>query len=72
MPVPPPPEDRHECLSSTEFVARPSLLSPPMRIQQTDRILKNSRAARHSHKQRKPTGNAITRAWRVIVGLVKR
>jgi hypothetical protein len=43
-----------------------------MRIQQTDRILKDSRAARHSHKRHKPRGNVISRAWRAIVSAIKR
>jgi hypothetical protein len=45
-----------------------------MRIQQTDRILKDSRVARHGHQQHEHerSGNVIARAWRAIVGLVKR
>jgi len=45
-----------------------------MRIQETDRILKDARAARHSHEQHENehSGNVITRAWRAIVGVIKR
>jgi hypothetical protein len=45
-----------------------------MRIQQTDRILKDSRNARHSHEQHENehSGNAIARAWRAIVSAIKR
>ena len=45
-----------------------------MRIQQTDRILKDARAARHSHEQHEHEHNAniLSRAWRAIVGAIKR
>jgi len=45
-----------------------------MRIQQTDRILKDSRAARHSVAQRphEHGGNVITRAWHKLAGVFKR
>jgi hypothetical protein len=46
-----------------------------MRIQQTDRILKDARAARHGHHERHGNergGNAIARAWRAIVRAIKR
>jgi hypothetical protein len=45
-----------------------------MRIQQTARILKDSRNARHSHEQHESehNGNVISRAWRAIVGAIKR
>jgi hypothetical protein len=45
-----------------------------MRIQQTDRILKESRAARHSrelHEHEHDT-NAVTRAWRTLTSLPAR
>jgi hypothetical protein len=46
----------------------------PMRIQETDRILKDSRAARHGHERHdhEHSGNVISRAWQKIVGVFKR
>jgi hypothetical protein len=44
-----------------------------MRIQNTDRILKDARAARHGHdRHEEHGGNLISRAWRAIVGAIKR
>lgn len=42
-----------------------------MRIQETDRILKEARAARHSAQQQEHE-SAITRAWRKLTGIFKR
>jgi len=42
-----------------------------MRIQETDRILKESRYARHAAQQHEHA-NALTRAWRKLTGLFKR
>jgi len=45
-----------------------------MRIQQTDRILKDARIARHGHEQHENehSGNVISRTWQKIVGVFKR
>jgi hypothetical protein len=46
-----------------------------MRIQETDRILKDARVARHSgHAGQNDRGGAtvISRAWRAILGAFKR
>ena len=46
-----------------------------MRIQETDRILKDSRVARHSAASQEHEhngGNVISRAWQKIVGVFKR
>jgi hypothetical protein len=43
-----------------------------MRIQETDRILKDSRAARHGHERHEHSGNVLSRAWQKIVGVFKR
>jgi len=45
-----------------------------MRIQETDRILKDSRVARHSaqHDNHEHGGGVISRAWQKIVGVFKR
>jgi hypothetical protein len=45
-----------------------------MRIQETDRILKDSRVARHGHSQHEHehNGSVISRAWQKIVGVFKR
>jgi len=45
-----------------------------MRSQETARILKVARNARHGHEQHEnePRGNAIARAWRAIVSAMKR
>ena len=55
-------------------MARCSLIFLSMRIQQTDRILKDSRAARHGVAQQGhgQSGNVIARAWQRIVGAFKR
>lgn len=37
-----------------------------MRIQDTDRILKESRLARHHVAQQEHSGNVLTRAWKMI------
>lgn len=45
-----------------------------MRIQQTERILKESRIARNSHEQHdhEHSGNVISRAWQKLLGVFKR
>jgi hypothetical protein len=44
-----------------------------MRIQETDRILKDARVARHGNaRQEEQGGNVISRAWRAILGTFKR
>jgi hypothetical protein len=47
-----------------------------MRIQQTDRILKESRYARHSHEaEERANGresNVLSRAWRAVAALPAR
>jgi len=44
-----------------------------MRIQETDRILKDARVARHGHGgENERGGNVISRAWRAIVSAIKR
>jgi hypothetical protein len=45
-----------------------------MRIQETDRILKDARVARHGHngESERGGGNVISRAWRAILGAFKR
>jgi hypothetical protein len=45
-----------------------------MRIQETDRILKDSRIARHGHERHdhEHSSNVISRAWQKIVGVFKR
>jgi len=45
-----------------------------MRIQQTDRILKDARIARHGHEQHENehSWNVISRTWQKIVGVFKR
>ncbi|HEY6139526.1 MAG TPA: hypothetical protein VI670_17325 [Thermoanaerobaculia bacterium] len=52
----------------------PLALLHRMRIQETDRILKDSRVARHGHGQHEHehNGNVISRAWQKIVGVFKR
>lgn len=40
-----------------------------MRIQETDRILKESRVARHGAAVHREEGNIVSRAWRKLVGL---
>ena len=42
-----------------------------MRIQETDRILKEARAARHSAQQQEHE-SVITRAWHKLTSLFKR
>lgn len=44
-----------------------------MRIQETDRILKEARLARHSaSQQHQEEGGVMTRAWRMISNLFKK
>jgi hypothetical protein len=45
-----------------------------MRIQETDRILKDARVARQGHgaQGEQGGGNVISRAWRAILGAFKR
>ena len=40
-----------------------------MRIQETDRILKESRVARHGASQQHEESGVMTRAWRMISSL---
>jgi hypothetical protein len=42
-----------------------------MRIQETDRILKDARVARHGAQQHEQ-GNVLSRAWRKLTALFKR
>ena len=44
-----------------------------MRIQQTDRILKDARIARHDHQlHERDRGGMLQRAWRSLTGIFKR
>ena len=40
-----------------------------MRIQETDRILKDARVARHAAHENEPQGNVVSRVWRSISSL---
>jgi hypothetical protein len=58
----------------TRIDGTPLALFIGMRIQQTDRILKDSRIARHNHEQHdhEPSGNVLSRAWQKLLGVFKR
>ncbi len=43
-----------------------------MRIQETDRILKEARYARHAAQLHEEHPNAVTRVWRKLTGIFKR
>ncbi len=44
-----------------------------MRIQETDRILKEARYARHGHElHQRSRGRLWLRAWRLVIALFKR
>jgi len=45
-----------------------------MRSQETARILKDARNARHGHEQHENehNGNVISRVWRAVVSAIKR
>ena len=43
-----------------------------MRIQETDRILKEARAARHAAHLHEEHANPLTRAWRKLTSMFKR
>ena len=43
-----------------------------MRIQETDRILKEARLARHSASQQHQEEGVMSRAWRMISNLLKK
>jgi hypothetical protein len=43
-----------------------------MRIQETDRILKEARSARHAAQLHAEHPNAVTRMWRKLTGIFKK
>jgi hypothetical protein len=50
-----------------------ALEEPRMRIQETDRILKEAKYARHYHElHERDRGGLLQRAWRSVTGIFKR